>query len=142
MIQGINDSKKSFIIWMAVFVVIFGGLSIGLTVLNNSYPAAEQATAQQMSIIYAVSFFLGCFPIGWATKRKITTWYAHIPTEDIQVFETNLVVAIWRLGKCWFLLLFDVALLCLYIAFAAVAGPIMTLYTLITGIVFICKKKI
>ena len=127
---------------MVVFVVIFGGLSIGLTVLNNSYPIEEQATAQQMLILYAVSFLVACFPLGWATKRKITTWYVHVPTEEIEVFETNLVLAIWRLGKCWVLFCFNVFLFELYMIFAIIAGPIMMIYTLITGIVFICKKKI
>lgn len=50
MIEGINSSKKAFFAWLAVFVVLFVGLSVTWTVLNNNSPVAEQATAEQMKI--------------------------------------------------------------------------------------------
>ncbi len=142
MIEGINSSKKAFFAWVAVFVVLFVGLSITWTVINNNSPVAEQATAEQMKMLYLASFLFACLPLGWATRRKIAKWYAHVPTEEIQVFETNLVVALFRLGKCTFLFALNVALFAIYTAFAIVAGPIMNLYTIISGIIFMCQKKI
>ena len=142
MIEGINSSKKAFFAWLAVFVVLFVGLSVTWTVINNNSPVAEQATAEQMKMLYLGSFLFACLPLGWATRRKIAKWYAHVPTEEIQVFETNLVVALFRLGKCSFLFALNVALFTIYTAFAIVAGPIMNLYTIISGIIFMCQKKI
>ena len=142
MIDGINDSKKAFFIWTIVFLVLFIGLCVTWTVLNNNSPVEEQLAPDVMKMFYAGSFLFACLPMGWAVRRRISTWYAHIPTEEIQVFETNLVVAIFRLAKCSILLGFDIALFVLYTAFAIVAGPIMVLYTIISGIIFMCTKKI
>ena len=96
MIEGINSSKKAFFAWLAVFVVLFVGLSVTWTVINNNSPVAEQATAEQMKMLYLGSF----------------------------LFALN------------------VALFAIYTAFAIVAGPIMNLYTIISGIIFMCQKKI
>lgn len=142
MISGINSSKAAFFAWILVFAILFGGLCTLWTVLNNNEPEEEKASDEMMMGFYAASLLIAGFPIGWATKRKITKWYAHIPTEEIKVFETNLPVALFRLIKCMVLLAFDIALLAIYLAFALIAGPIMTVYTLITGIVFMCTKKI
>ena len=142
MISGINSSKKAFFAWIIVFLVIAIGLCTLWTVLNNNSPEEEKASEEIMMYFYGGSILAACFPIGWATKRKITKWYAHIPTEEMKVFETNLPVALFRLIKCWVLLMFDLALLAIYLAFAIVAGPIMTVYTFITGIIFMCMRKI
>lgn len=142
MISGINDSKKAVIIWTIVFLVLSIGLCVTWTVLNNNSPVDEQLAPDVMKMFYAGSVLFACLPMGWTVRRRISTWYAHIPTEEIQVFETNLVVAIFRLAKCSILFGFDVALFVLYTAFAIVVGPIMMLYTIITGIIFMCTKKI
>ena len=142
MISGINDSKKAFFIWTIVFLVLFIGLCVTWTVINNNSPIEEQLAPDVMKMFYAGSFLFACLPMGWAVRRKIVTWYAHIPTEEIQVFETNLVVALFRLAACTFTFALDVALFGIYTAFAIVAGPIMMLYTIVTGIVFMSTKKI
>ncbi len=142
MIEGLNSSKKAVIIWMVVFVVLFAGLFIAITVLQNTSPAEEKATAQQMLIMYVGSFLFSCLPIGWAGRRKLVKWYAHVPTEEIKVFETNLVVALFRLIKCSVLFAFNVALFAIYTAGAVVAGPILNFYTIISGIIFMAKKRI
>ncbi len=142
MIDGINSSKKWFFVWVTVFVVLCAGLCILWTVLNNNSPAEERATSQQMMWFYIGSFLFSCLPIGWATRKKVVSWYAHIPTEEIKVNETNLVVAIARLSKCSFLLGLDIVLFGLYTAIAIIVGPFINLYTIITGIVFMVQKKI
>ncbi len=142
MIEGINSSKKAVIIWFIVFVVLFTGLSITFAVLQNNAVEAEKATPQEMLYLYLGAFLFSCLPIGWAARRKLVTWYAHVPTEEIKVFETNLVVALFRLIKCAFLFGLNVALFAIYTAGAIIAGPFLNLYTIITGIVFMCQKKI
>ena len=142
MIEGLNSSKKSVIIWMIVFVVLFVGLSVAIAVLEGSAPADEKSTPTQMLIGYAGAFLLSCLPIGWAGRRKLVKWYAHVPTEEIKVFETNLVVAIFRLAKCSFLLGLNLVLFAVYTAGAIIAGPILNFYTIISGIVFMCQKRI
>lgn len=142
MIDGINNSKKAFFIWLIVFVVLFVGLCVTWTVLNNNSPAEEQLAPKYMNMFYAGSFLFACLPMGWAVRRKMVSWYAHVPTEEIRVFETNLVVALIRLFKCIFLFALDVALFAVYTAVAIILGPIMNLYAFITGIVFMVTKKI
>ncbi len=142
MIEGLNSSKKSVIIWMIVFVVLFVGLSVAIAVLEGAAPADEKSTPTQMLIGYVGAFLLSCLPIGWAGRRKLVKWYAHVPTEEIKVFETNLVVAIFRLTKCSFLLGLNLVLFAVYTAGAVIAGPILNFYTIISGIVFMCKKRI
>lgn len=142
MIDGINNSKKAFFIWLIVFVVLFVGLCVTWTVLNNNSPAEEQLAPKYMNMFYAGSFLFACLPMGWAVRRKIASWYAHVPTEEIKVFETNLVVALIRLFKCIFLFALDVALFAVYTAVAIIIGPFMNLYTFISGIIFMVTKKI
>ena len=142
MIDGINSSKKAFFIWLALFLVLFIGLSVTVTVLDNSYPPEERSTQTQMMILYLASFIIACLPIGWATRRRLVRWYAHIPTDEIKIFETNLVLALFRLIKCSFLLGLNLVIFALYTAFAIVAGPFINLYAIISGIVFMCQKKI
>ncbi len=142
MIEGLNSSKKSVIIWMIVFVVLFVGLCVGITVIENSYLADDRSTPQQMLILYGASFLISCLPIGWAGRKKLVSWYAHVPTEEIKVFETNLVLAIYRLAKCFILIDLNLFLFAVYTIGAIIAGPFLNFYTIISGIVFMCKKKI
>lgn len=142
MIDGINSSKKCFFAWVIVFVVLCTGLCVLWTVLNNNSPVEEQAPAEIMNWFYIGSFLFACLPIGWKTRKKIFSWYAHIPTEEIKVTETNLVVAVIRLGKCFILLTLDVVLFAFYTAVSVIIGPFINLYTIITGIVFMVQKKI
>ena len=142
MIDGINNSKKAFFIWLIVFVVLFVGLCVTWTVLNNNSPAEEQLAPKYMNMFYAGSFLFACLPMGWAVRRKFASRYVHVPTEEIKVFETNLVVALIRLIKCTVLAAIDIALFAIYTAIAIILGPIMNLYAFITGIVFMVTKKI
>lgn len=142
MIMGINSSKKVFFIWLSVFLVLFLGLCITATLLDNTYPPEERSTSAQMGIIYLGSFIISCLPIGWATRRKIIKWYAHIPTEEIKIFETNLVLAIIRLVKCCILLALNTSLFAIYTAFSIIAGPFINLYAIISSIIFMCQKRI
>ena len=142
MIDGINNSKKAFFIWLIVFVVLFVGLCVTWTVLNNNSPAEEQLTPKYMNMFYTGSFLFACLPMGWAVRRKMVSWYAHVPTEEIRVFETNLVVALFRLIKCTVLFALDVSLFAIYTSVAIIIGPFMNLYAFITGIIFMITKKI
>lgn len=142
MIEGINDSKKSFFTWLIVFLVLCIGLCVTWTVLNNNSSADEKLSEQVMMYFYLGSFLFSCLPIGWAARRKVIKWYAHVPTEEIKVFETNLPVALFRLIKCTILFSLNVTLFTIYTSAAIIVGPFINLYAIITGIVFMIQKKI
>lgn len=142
MIKGINDAKKTVFIWMFVFLVLCIGLCVTFYIINNNAAEADKATDNQMLMLYGGSFLFSCLPIGLSTRRRFLKWYAHVPTEEIKVFETQLPVALWRLIKCAFLAGLNLALFAIYTAMAIVIGPFMNFYAIISGIVYMCKKKI
>lgn len=134
MIDHINDSKKAVIIWTVVFLTIFIGLSVFFI---TTYPEAELWTI--------VLFYIpSCLPIGWAMRRKLIKWYAHVPTEKIlvKVNEGNLLVAIWRLLVVLVLAELNICLFIIYTVGALVVGPFVNLYAIISGFVFMFQKKI
>ncbi len=142
MIQGINSAKKYFFLWLFVFLILFFGLAIGLTKWNETFPVAEQATKDQMNLLYGASFIIACLPIGWSTRRRFMYWYAHVPTEEIKITETNLVVALFRLIKCSVLTALDIALFAFYFVVSVILGPFMNLYAFITGLIYMLTGKI
>ena len=91
MIQGINSSKTAVFVWLFVFIFLFVGLCVTFTMINNNSLEEDKATPEQMNYLYIGSFLFSCLPIGWTARRRMFAKYIHVPTEDIEVFETNLV---------------------------------------------------
>lgn len=142
MIQGINSSKTAVFVWLFVFIFLFVGLCVTFTMINNNSLEEDKATPEQMNYLYIGSFLFSCLPIGWTARRRMFAKYIHVPTEDIEVFETNLVVALFRLGKCTVIAAIDLALFAFYSIVSVVIGPFVNIYSFISGIVFMCTKRI
>ncbi len=143
MIQGFNSSKKSYFIWLAVFLVLFVALAGVLLYLSSSSGEAP-ANIGEWLILFAAAHLVASFPIGFALRRRYLHWYAHIPTEDlkIQVSDVNLIPAIFSLVKCEFFTVLDLVLLAFYLVASAVIGVFFAPYLIVSGIIFIIKGRI
>lgn len=139
MIEYINDSKKAVVIWTVVFLVLFSGLSACFITLNGRAPESER---ESIALLLGMAYVLSCLPIGWAVRRKVIKWYVHVPTEKIKVFETNLLLALWRIWVAWILAALDLCLLIIYAVASLIVGPFVNLYAIISGVVFMVQKKI
>lgn len=139
MIEDINDSKRAVIIWTTVFLVLFVGLSTWFITLNGKYPESER---ESLASLLGTAYVLSCLPIGWAMRRKFVKWYAHVPTEKLKIFETNTILALWRIGVVVILATLNLCLFTIYLYCSVIVGPFVNLYAIISGFVFWLQKKI
>ena len=146
MIYKINDSKTAYFIWLTVIVVLFAGFTYLVFWFFNHPEIKSEITPADEKIIgilkLAVPYVLATFPLGWTVRRRIMRKYLHVPTEDIRIFETNVVVAFWRLVVCEIVFLIDVVLFVLYFAFSIIFGVLFTPYFIISGIILMITKRI
>lgn len=152
MISGINSSKTSFFVWTIITTLLLVALFVlgyydranwGLTnEIIKELSAFIPKNASGILIKVALPVLLATFPIGISFKiNAIGPKYIHIPTEKFRVFDTN-PLAIFKLIYCEILFVIDVVLFALAVLFSFIAGPFVFIYTLISGIVLMAKKKI
>lgn len=143
MIKKINDSKKSYFTWLGVTGGLFAVLAVLGLLAFKSGLQAELAISQGMSVIFAVAvaYIFATFPLGMAVRRSFAKWYMHVPTENLRVFETNLVVALGRLFTVYFAVGVNIALLIIYCTLSEIIGIFFTPYFIISGIVFMATGR-
>lgn len=156
MIQGLTDTKKHFFIWNIVTIAIFSALFFGLPLLlgaasSDNYSLAPSDTLQifgitfsegELYLLYALlCYAVATFPMGFFVRRKIMKKYFHIPTEDIKIFESNILLAFFRVVKCQVLLAINLILLAFYLTASAVIGIVIFPYQLISGVILMISGK-
>ncbi len=147
MVKGINSSKKYYFIWLSVFLVLFFGLMIGMTVWANKAPDLFNNKTVKLICLYALPYLIATLPMGITIRRRFMHWYAYVPTDELDLdFNIFSIVAVIRAGsrlfKCLFLSFFNSLLLLFYLIVAIIIGIFFTPYFIISGIVLIVKKKI
>ena len=147
MIENLNDSKKHYLIWSIVTIVIF--LALFLTLMfavekpANDTPLTISGHGFSYTFLsFICSYLIATFPIGFYIRRKVMHGYIHVPTEEIKIREENTLVAFFRLIKCEILAVINLILLVFYLLASALFGLVMFPYHLISGGVFFATKKI
>ena len=141
MIENINNSRKKYFIWLGVT----GALFIVLVVLVQFAIQSIKTEIPEFSLgvlAVVIPYVMATLPLGWAVRRHIVKKYIHVPTEKIEVFETNLVLALGRILLVSFCVGVNISLLSVYSIMSVLIGIFFTPYFIVSGIVFIVQKKI
>jgi len=151
MIENINDTKKHYFVWLIVTVVIFALAYFGGNELLKwaAEESGEEIPALATVLCVAAAYAVAVFPMGFSVRRKFMYWYMPMRSPSVGTVRgdyaegyNNPIRTLFRFFRFDFALVFDLVLLAFYCVASLVIGIVIFPYYLISGIVFLCLKKI
>lgn len=151
MIEGINDSKTHYFVWLFVTLFIMGAL-FAFVILGGDQ-LSELFTIKGYKIEgwmrYLCAYAVAVFPIGFAVRRKFMRFWIPFPRifhrtvrEDVEEAVNNPIVVLFRLFAFDIVLVLNIFIICLKLAVSVPVGMVIYPYHVISGIVLMAKKEI
>ena len=151
MIEGINDSKAHYFVWLIVTLLLIGFLFTIVILGGDELAASFKVKAFKLEswMLLIGAYAIAVFPIGFAVRRKFFKFYITFPRifhnsvrEDYEAATNNPIGTFFRMIAFDIVLALNIVLIVLKLAVSVPVGMVIYPYHVISGIVFMTQKKI